>query len=78
MVDFGVVLSLVGSDRVFVGVDVFLDGICSFVDDVCGLVCCVDGKPCRDFVHCLRFKDFNDFAGVVWHCPRFKLVSPHG
>jgi hypothetical protein len=61
MGECGVVLSLISRD-----------GCCVGFDDVSLLICCVDGRWCRDFVHCLRF-DFVDGAVViVWRCPRFK------
>ena len=63
--DFGVVLSLVSFGGRF-------DGF----DDVSRLVCYIDGLPCRDFVHCLRFRDFDGSVVLIWCCPRFskKLV----
>lgn len=65
--DVGVVLSLVPFNGQF-----------SIFDNVCSLMCCVDGKPCRDFVNCLRFRDFNGAVALVWRCPRFKRVTSHG
>lgn len=76
MVDFDVGLSLVSSDGIFAGSDNY--GFPIILDDISSLICCVDGKSCRDFVNCLRFKDFNGSIILVWRCPRFKVVIPHG
>lgn len=64
--DVGVVLSLVSSDSCFLS---FLG-----FDDTSRLFCCVDGLPCRDFVHCFTFRDFCGDIVLVWRCPRFKGV----
>ena len=72
--DVGVVLSLISSDAVFCGFDI--NGFS--IDDITRLVCCVDGKTCRDFVNCLRFKDSGGCIVLVWRCPRFKTVITHG
>lgn len=69
--DIGIVLSLVSPDGVSVGFDD--DGFVSF-DDVSRLYCCADGLPCRDFVHCIWFRDLNSCIVLVWRCPRFKGV----
>jgi hypothetical protein len=48
------------------------DGYNDEIDDVSQLICCVDGRWCRDFVHCLKF-DFVDGAVVLlWRCPRLR------
>jgi hypothetical protein len=58
--DSGIVLSLITSE-----------GCCNGFDDVSLLICCVDGLPCRDFIHCLRFRDKFGELALVWVCPRF-------
>lgn len=70
--DVGVVLSLVSLDGVFVDVDG--DGCSVRFDDVSRLFCCVDNLPCRDFVHCFRFRDVDGGVVLVWRCPRFKKL----
>ena len=62
-VEYGIVLSLISPDSCY-------DGI----DDVSLLYCCIDGRWCRDFVHCLKFRFVDGAVVLVWRCPRFKKV----
>lgn len=61
--DVGIILSLVSEE-----------GRCFGFDDISRLYCCADGLPCRDFVHCIWFRDLNSCIVLVWRCPRFKRV----
>jgi hypothetical protein len=63
MSDIFVVLSLLSHDSDFLR---FVR-----VDDVSRLYCVVDGLPCRDFVDCLWFRDYDGEVVLVWRCPRF-------
>jgi hypothetical protein len=62
--DIGIVLSFISPEGCR----------CGF-DDVSQLFCSVDGFPCRDFVHCLRFRDKFGELALVWVCPRFHFKS---
>jgi hypothetical protein len=49
-----------------------LDGVCFGFEDLSRLFCCVDGLPCRDFVHCFRFRFVDSMVSLVWVCHRFR------